>query len=83
MERVSQHASCRQSAQFHPLRPFETVHGRDLAIGRRIVTRHAAVRIALAAFGISRCGLLTGEAKHEIAQALAIDEATGEWEAGA
>jgi hypothetical protein len=31
----------------------------------------------------SRYGLLTGDAKHEIAQALAIDETTGEWDAGA
>jgi 3-isopropylmalate dehydrogenase len=39
----------------HPkFRLFENVDGRDLAVGCRIVTRHAAFRIALAAFDYAR-----------------------------
>jgi 3-isopropylmalate dehydrogenase len=48
-------SAVRTALATHPkFRAFEHVHSRDLAIGCRIVTRHAAFRIALAAFDYAR-----------------------------
>lgn len=56
-------------------RDVETVQAHDAQLAHLF----AALEYALH----SRSALLSGEAKHEIAQALAIDETTGEWNAGA
>lgn len=60
-------------AQLH--RDVETVQAHDAQLAHLFAALEDALH--------SRSALLSGEAKHEIAQALAIDETTGEWNAGA